>query len=42
MYLNSKAAEFIDIVFALGPVVLVGSFMKEDTGLFVSSRGNAF
>lgn len=42
MCLNSKAAEFMDIVFGLGPVALIGIFMKENMGLFVSSTGNAF
>lgn len=42
MCLNSNAAEFIDIVFGLRPVALIDIFMKENTGLFVSSRGNAF
>lgn len=42
MCLNPNAAEFINTVFGLGPVVLIGIFMKEDTGLFVSSRRNTF
>lgn len=37
MCLNYNAVEFINTVFGLGPMVLIGNFMKGDSGLFVSS-----